>query len=105
MVVNEVLRLYPVGNRLERVCKKDVQVNGVLIPKGTTVMVPTYALHLDPENWPEPKEFRPERYKGLGKGNYSEPGWSKHLMMSSIVSDTHVIVSLFVCIFVSRSFL
>ncbi|XP_063090254.1 cytochrome P450 3A9-like [Cavia porcellus] len=67
MVVNEVLRLYPVGNRLERVCKKDVQVNGVLIPKGTTVMVPTYALHLDPENWPEPKEFRPERFSKKNK--------------------------------------
>ncbi|XP_055454600.1 cytochrome P450 3A9-like [Psammomys obesus] len=62
MVVNETLRLYPVGGRLERLCKKDVEINGVFIPKGTVVMVPTFALHKDPMCWPEPEEFRPERF-------------------------------------------
>ncbi|KAB1263435.1 Cytochrome P450 3A12 [Camelus dromedarius] len=61
MVVNELLRLIPLAGRLERVCKKDVELNGVLIPKGTTVMVPVFILHHDPELWPEPEEFRPER--------------------------------------------
>nr|XP_034345873.1 cytochrome P450 3A13 isoform X2 [Arvicanthis niloticus] len=28
MVVNETLRLYPIAGRLERVCKKDVEING-----------------------------------------------------------------------------
>ncbi|KAM6157149.1 cytochrome P450 3A4-like [Erethizon dorsatum] len=67
MVVNETLKLYPVANRLERMCKKDVRVNGVLIPKGTTVMVPTFALYRDPEYWPEPEEFRPERFSKKNK--------------------------------------
>ncbi|XP_051017134.1 cytochrome P450 3A9-like isoform X1 [Acomys russatus] len=62
MVVNETLRLYPVGGRLERICKKDVEINGVFIPKGTIVMVPTFALHKDPNCWPEPEEFCPERF-------------------------------------------
>ncbi|XP_028640341.1 cytochrome P450 3A9-like [Grammomys surdaster] len=61
-VVNETLRLYPVGGRLERVCKKDVEINGVFIPKGTVVMVPTFALHKDPKCWPEPEAFCPERF-------------------------------------------
>ncbi|GAB1290356.1 Cytochrome P450 3A13 [Apodemus speciosus] len=62
LVVNETLRLYPVGGRLERVCKKDIEINGVFIPKGTVVMIPTFALHKDPKRWPEPEEFCPERF-------------------------------------------
>ncbi|XP_052023974.1 cytochrome P450 3A13 [Apodemus sylvaticus] len=62
MVVNETLRLYPIAGRIERVCKKDVEINGVFIHKGTVVMIPTFALHKDPNYWPEPEEFRPERF-------------------------------------------
>ncbi|NXX22534.1 CP3AO protein, partial [Podargus strigoides] len=62
MVVNESLRLFPPGGRIERVCKKTVELNGVTIPKGMVVMIPAYALHRDPEYWPEPEEFRPERF-------------------------------------------
>ncbi|XP_006889807.1 PREDICTED: cytochrome P450 3A9-like [Elephantulus edwardii] len=62
MVINETLRLFPVGGRLERMCKKTIEIHGVTIPKGTVVIVPTYVLHRDPEYWPEPEEFRPERF-------------------------------------------
>ncbi|EHA98416.1 Cytochrome P450 3A5, partial [Heterocephalus glaber] len=62
MVVNETLRLYPIAGRLERVCKKDIEINGLLIPKGSLVMVPVYALHHEPKYWTEPKEFHPERF-------------------------------------------
>ncbi|XP_059547733.1 cytochrome P450 3A12-like isoform X2 [Myotis daubentonii] len=61
MVMNENLRLYPIAGRLERVCKKDVEINGVFIPKGTVVMVPSFILHRDSTYWPDPEEFRPER--------------------------------------------
>ncbi|KAM5228528.1 cytochrome P450 3A9-like isoform 1-T1 [Ctenodactylus gundi] len=67
MVVNETLRLYPITGRLERVCKKDVEICGVFIPKGTLVMVPIYTLHRDPKYWPEPEEFRPERFSKKNK--------------------------------------
>ncbi|XP_072609182.1 cytochrome P450 3A12 isoform X4 [Vulpes vulpes] len=62
MVLNETLRLYSIAGRLERVCKKDVEISGVFIPKGTVVMVPTFILHRDQNLWPEPEEFRPERF-------------------------------------------
>uniref|UniRef100_A0A452TXS3 Cytochrome P450 3A n=1 Tax=Ursus maritimus TaxID=29073 RepID=A0A452TXS3_URSMA len=67
MVLNETLRLYPIGGRLERLCKKDVEISGVFIPKGTVVMVPVFTLHRDQDLWPEPEEFRPERFSKKNK--------------------------------------
>uniref|UniRef100_A0A7N5KBZ3 unspecific monooxygenase n=1 Tax=Ailuropoda melanoleuca TaxID=9646 RepID=A0A7N5KBZ3_AILME len=63
MVLNESLRLYPAAGRLERMCKKDVEISGVFIPKRTLVIVPTFSLHRDLDLWPEPEEFRPESKK------------------------------------------
>lgn len=60
--LNESLRLFPIALRLERVCKKTVEINGIIIPKDTVVMVPIYALHRDPEYWTDPETFNPERY-------------------------------------------
>ncbi|XP_060696315.1 cytochrome P450 3A19-like [Hemiscyllium ocellatum] len=54
--------MFPPDPRIDRVCKKDVQLNGVTVPKGTVVMVPAYVLHHDPKYWSEPEEFRPERF-------------------------------------------
>ncbi|XP_008049707.1 cytochrome P450 3A5 isoform X2 [Carlito syrichta] len=67
MVVNETLRLFPIAIRIERVCKKDIEINRLFIPKGTVVMIPTYALHRDPKYWTEPEEFRPERFSKKNK--------------------------------------
>ncbi|XP_062397203.1 cytochrome P450 3A30-like isoform X2 [Sardina pilchardus] len=66
-VINESLRLYPPAARLERVCKKTVDVGGVIIPKDIVVMVPTYALHRDPEIWTDPETFNPERFNKENK--------------------------------------
>ncbi|XP_069889710.1 cytochrome P450 3A21-like isoform X2 [Dipodomys merriami] len=67
MIVNETFRLFPVSSRLERVCKKDIKVNEIFIPKGMVVTIPAYALHRDPKYWAEPEEFRPERFSKKNK--------------------------------------
>lgn len=62
-VINESLRLYPIAQRLERVAKATVEINGLVIPKDMVVMVPTWPMHRDPELWPEPEAFKPERFR------------------------------------------
>ncbi|KAM8934732.1 cytochrome P450 3A29-like [Pelodytes ibericus] len=69
MVVNETLRLYPVAGRIERVCKKTTTINGVTIPEGVVTVIPVNVLHRNPEFWPEPEEFRPERFSKENKYN------------------------------------
>ncbi|XP_070768650.1 cytochrome P450 3A30-like [Enoplosus armatus] len=68
-VVNECLRLYPPGARMERIAKNTVKINGITIPKDMIVMTPVYALHRDPELWPEPEEFKPDRFSKQNKQN------------------------------------
>uniref|UniRef100_A0A8C1F1A1 unspecific monooxygenase n=1 Tax=Cyprinus carpio carpio TaxID=630221 RepID=A0A8C1F1A1_CYPCA len=64
--LNESLRLFPIVARLERVCKKTVDINGLLVPKDVVVMIPTFALHRDPDYWSDPESFKPQRFT---KGN------------------------------------
>ncbi|XP_077880843.1 cytochrome P450 3A21-like [Ictidomys tridecemlineatus] len=83
MVVNETLRLYPIIERILRVCKKDVELNGVLIPRGTIVAIPTYSLHQNSMYWPEPEKFYPERYRAPEKGNPPLRGCFTHILRFS----------------------
>lgn len=52
---------YFVPLRFAREVDHDCVVNGQFLPKGITVEIPAGFLHYDPEHWPEPEEFIPER--------------------------------------------
>ncbi|XP_002731620.1 cytochrome P450 3A24-like [Saccoglossus kowalevskii] len=62
MVVSETLRIFPPPSRFNRECNQDVNINGINIPKGMTVSVSPYVIHHDPDNYPDPEKFIPERF-------------------------------------------
>ncbi|XP_038141280.1 cytochrome P450 3A30-like isoform X2 [Cyprinodon tularosa] len=68
-VVDECLRLYPPAARIERMTKETVRIQGITIPKNMIVQVPVYALHRDPDLWPDPEEFKPDRFSKENKHN------------------------------------
>ncbi|XP_034628412.1 cytochrome P450 4V2 [Trachemys scripta elegans] len=61
-VVKEALRLFPSVPSFARTTSEDCHIKGFKIPKDTQVVIVTYALHRDPEVFPDPEEFRPERF-------------------------------------------
>jgi len=65
----ETLRKYPAGVRLERKCNEDFNVpdSTHVIKKGTHVAVPIYAIHHDPDLYPDPDKFDPERFSAENK--------------------------------------
>ncbi|KAL0314958.1 UNVERIFIED_CONTAM: cytochrome [Sesamum angustifolium] len=68
-VINETLRLYPVGPLLvPHLSSKDCSVGGLDIPAGTTLLVNAWAIQRDPKLWEEPEAFKPERFKGFEGG-------------------------------------
>lgn len=47
--------------RFDREAAEDVTIGGITIPKRTLVVVPVWAIHHDPELWPSPDAFDPDR--------------------------------------------
>ncbi|XP_046751576.1 probable cytochrome P450 6a14 isoform X1 [Diprion similis] len=63
-VVSETLRKYPVIPMLNRVCEDDIELpgTGLRVEKGTGILIPVLGLHTDPDIFPEPEKFDPERF-------------------------------------------
>jgi cytochrome P450 len=61
MCIQETLRMYPPAVRFDRVASEDYRYNDMFIPKGTVIASSTWAMHHDPQIYPEPYKFDPER--------------------------------------------
>nr|ABK91491.1 CYP6A28 [Lucilia cuprina] len=64
-VLSETLRKYPIVPQLNRQAAQDYAVPGhpeYVIKKGMPVLIPVLGIHHDPEFYPNPQEFDPERF-------------------------------------------
>lgn len=75
MFLNETLRYYSPVMTTDRISNQDFELppvkegaKPILTKAGTRVWLPIYALHHDPEYFPDPEKFNPERFSPENKG-------------------------------------
>nr|ULR85442.1 cytochrome P450 [Spodoptera frugiperda] len=75
MVVSELLRRWPTAVATDRICQKDYNIGkpnataekDFIVRKGTAIMIAAFAFHHDPQYFPEPEKFDPERFSDENK--------------------------------------
>ncbi|XP_053671495.1 cytochrome P450 4d2-like [Anopheles nili] len=65
-VIKETLRISPSVPMIGRTSAEDMVIDGVPIPPGTDIMLNIYVMQNDPDYYPEPDRFRPERFADDG---------------------------------------
>ncbi|CAH1394735.1 unnamed protein product [Nezara viridula] len=68
MVISETMRKYPTFPVLMRYCTKSITTPyGYKIEACETIIIPVWSLHHDPEYYPNPEKFDPERFSAQNK--------------------------------------
>jgi cytochrome P450 len=71
-VIYETLRRRPVlPNAAPRLIMEEVEIGGWTYPPGACLLAHAYLIHHDPEIYPDPYAFRPERFLGTKPGTYT----------------------------------
>ena len=69
-VIAEAMRLFPPVYAIGREATSDLELGGFRVKRGYTVLMSQWVNHRDPKYFPEPEEFRPERWEnGLRKAH------------------------------------
>jgi cytochrome P450 family 135 len=70
-VIKETLRLRPVVALVLRKLVEPMEIGGRLLPAGASVAPSIHLVHRRPEIYPEPEQFRPERFLDQPAGTYT----------------------------------
>jgi len=63
-VFDETLRLYPTVWLITRYAMGEDEIGGYKIPKSSLLVTSPFVVHRQPEAWPQPEAFKPERFLG-----------------------------------------
>ncbi|KAF9243525.1 cytochrome P450 [Melanogaster broomeanus] len=95
-VIKETLRWHPVAPLgIPHATVDDDIYEGYFIPKGATVLANAWAMSRDPITYPQPNEFRPERFLASEKDNNGVPldvpsfafGFGRRVCVGRYVAD------------------
>ncbi len=70
-VIRETLRLRPVLPVVVRDLQADVEIGGFALPAGTRIACSISLMHINPEIYPNPHAFEPERFLDSKPGTYT----------------------------------
>lgn len=98
-LVKEVMRLYPPVYAFGRDARTDTEVGEHRIKRGQTVIIAPWVLHRDPRFFPEPDEFRPDRWtpefeRGLPKFAYCPFGGGARMCMGKGFAMTEAVLAI-----------
>jgi cytochrome P450 len=68
--LKETMRLFPAGTWTARLAMQDFELDSHLLPKGTWIIMSPYITHRIPEVFPDPYQFRPERWLSIHPSAY-----------------------------------
>ncbi|PCH35538.1 cytochrome P450 [Wolfiporia cocos MD-104 SS10] len=105
--VKEILRRRPpTPMGIPHKAEEDDFYQGYFIPKGSTVWGNVWAIHMDPERFPNPMAFEPEHYLTRGKqetfsrrsGSSSRDhyvfGWGRRFCQGSYIAEASIFIAL-----------
>ncbi|KZS14706.1 Uncharacterized protein APZ42_020055 [Daphnia magna] len=72
--IKETLRMYTNGPLIMRSIPEDLKAGNFTLPKGMTVFLNIHAAHHNPDHYPDPESFKPERFlpeNSIGRHPYA----------------------------------
>ncbi|KAJ9063930.1 hypothetical protein DSO57_1035776 [Entomophthora muscae] len=62
-IIKESMRIVTTASQLRRYCRENYPLgDGTVAPKGCSVIIHSWAIHHDPEIYPEPEVYNPDRF-------------------------------------------
>jgi len=100
-MMKEVMRWHTAGPiALPHRADEDIIYRGYLIPKGATILANAWLYNNDPNTYPEPRKFRPERFlEGDGHEPEADPtenifGWGRRICPGRLIAESAVFVTI-----------
>ncbi|KAK3689256.1 cytochrome P450 [Podospora appendiculata] len=99
-IASETLRWRPVAvlGGTPHASTADDVYKGMFIPRGSTIIAPLWSIHLNEADFPNPHEFRPERFMGQrdypGTFGHSAFGWGRRVCPGMHLGSASVAINI-----------